>query len=1341
VKTPFRSIALSALVLLAALGTFDTAWAQDTISLSPTSFSFCVAADNSSPPVFQTLNVNSADFATHNFTAIGNQSWIKLNGAHQQVNGNTQFGQVQVSIDASAYASLPGPPNNSVTGNIQVSSGSTLKTASVTVTVTSSCNGNGTMTPNPTSVSLSPNLTTQNVQISGATGAATAVPSYTSGPSGWFVLDNSSFNSPSFNFNISLTTSPSNVNYTGSVTVTVNGTNNSITIPVNYIGGGTGNGAFTASPQFINKNFNTSSDGFFDTVVTIGANSVTGHAVTANIAPGNGPGNWITVPVAPGTVPTSATIRVDPTNLVAGTNYSGSVSFVDNTNNANFVTVPVNASIASSYQASPNPVTFNIPAGTFGQVQQTLTITGPNVLVSTGALPGNGPTGWVSVAPSSGFVNGGLALTVTVNTNSLTAGVQYQGSVVISQSGNQVLSVPVNAIIGGSSTLTVTPSQLNFAWQTGTGNPAAQTINVSSPAGTQVAFSVSASTSSCGSGWIVPGIGGSTTNGTSPVGVNIFINTNNLPLGNCSGNVAISSSGNATINVGVSVLVSSNPILTATPSSLNFTFQPGSATPQNQTLSLSSSSSTQLNFSASVVGVSSSPVFATVSQNSGSTPFSLGIGMNSSQLALLGPGTYVNNVVITSNNAGNSPVTVQVTLVVSGNATLTATPSSLALNYQIGQTQPPNQSVTIFSTGTTIQFNTSATSNCGNFLGVSPATGTTSPGVGQNGGLIVVSATMTGITTPQTCSGTVTVSAVNSTTSVTIPVTVTVVNSAVIDIGVSAVTQVATSSSNQFNVSVPLTASDSATSIPFTSNVVTNPPGQIWVSVFPQSGHTASNLTVQLFPNGLPTGTYNATLTVNDTTMGGSAVPTQSIPITLIVAGQATATPSSLTFALVQGGTVANQTIAVGNVPTGATLGAGATTFSCGTGWISTSVIGNTVTVGISGSGFTVAQSPCTGQVSIIVPGASNSPLNVGVTVNITNPVSLTVSPLNVSFTYAAGSNSFPQNQNASLGTSNASNVAYSININSASGGNFFSVTPASGNTPQTLTISLNQAQVATLQPNTYTGTATISSGSLQTVAINVTLTVTAPPPPVLTTVVNAATQQPGAISPGEIITIYGTNVGPTTAVSLTLVNGKVSTNIGNTQVFFDGIAAPLIYVSATQVNLIVPYEITGRFQTSMSLTRGSVTSSAIILRVTDTSPGIFTANASGQGQGAILNQNNTFNGPGSGAPKGSVFSIYATGEGQINPPGVTGSVTTSTPPYPKPVATPVTLVFVVPGPGGTTVNVPATITYAGEAPALVSGVLQVNAVVPASVPSGANTIVLTVGANSSPSVVTVQVQ
>jgi uncharacterized protein (TIGR03437 family) len=786
--------------------------------------------------------------------------------------------------------------------------------------------------------------------------------------------------------------------------------------------------------------------------------------------------------------------------------------------------------------------------------------------------------------------------------------------------------------------------------------------------------------------------------------------------------------------------------MNVSPTSLSFPFQPGSGTPPSQTLLLTSANAgSQLAFNATVNAAGGAATFATINQGlsiNGSTPSTLTIAVNQNVLNLLGPGTYVNNVVITS-NAGNSPVTVPLTLTVSGNASLTANPASINLNYQTGQaTQPPNQVVTISSTGGAIQFTAAASSTtCGSFLSVSPQSGSTAPTLGQNGGQISVSANFTGITLtpPMTCSGTVTVTPANSTASITITVNVNIVSTAVIDIGVPGVSFVSNGSSNLF-ATVPLTSSDSATSIQFSAFVTTSPQGQGWVTVFPQSGFTASNLTVQVFPTNLPAGPYSATLTIQDN-RAGSAIPIQTIPITMIVASQATATPASLTFALLQGGTVLSQNITVGNVPSGATIGATVAENSCtGSTWLNATVSGNSVSVGINGLGLTVGQ--CTGVVSIIVPGATNSPLNVTVTVNITNPATLTLSSTNVSYSYAAGSTTFPQNQTVQLGTSNSSAVAYTTSITAASGGNFFSVAPASGNTPQSLSISMNSAVLQTLGAGTYTGTVTISSTGLANVTIGVTLTVTSAPPPSQTVLVNAATQQPGAISPGEIVTIYGTNIGPVTAVNLTLnPNGTVSDNIGNTQVMFDGIPAPLIYVSATQINLIVPYEMAGRFQTSIGVVRGGVTSNVLQLRVADTSPGIFTSDSSGHGQGAILNQNSTFNGPGAGAAKGSVISIYATGEGQISPPGVTGTVTSTNLPIPKPVATPVTLVFVVPGPNGTIVNVPATIQFAGEAPTLVSGVLQVNAVVPASVSSGANTIVLTVGTVSSPLVVTVQVQ
>jgi uncharacterized protein (TIGR03437 family) len=143
--------------------------------------------------------------------------------------------------------------------------------------------------------------------------------------------------------------------------------------------------------------------------------------------------------------------------------------------------------------------------------------------------------------------------------------------------------------------------------------------------------------------------------------------------------------------------------------------------------------------------------------------------------------------------------------------------------------------------------------------------------------------------------------------------------------------------------------------------------------------------------------------------------------------------------------------------------------------------------------------------------------------------------------------------------------------------------------------------------------------------------------------------------------------------------------------------------------------------------------SAALTLHVTDTAPAIFTTTMTGSGQGAILNQDTTVNTSKNPATKGTVVSIFATGEGQLSPGGVTGSVTPLTPPFPTPVATPVSVTI-----GGA----PATILYAGEAPGLVSGVLQVNAVVPQGIGSGPQLLVLTVGNNSSVLArVTVEVQ
>jgi uncharacterized protein (TIGR03437 family) len=304
--------------------------------------------------------------------------------------------------------------------------------------------------------------------------------------------------------------------------------------------------------------------------------------------------------------------------------------------------------------------------------------------------------------------------------------------------------------------------------------------------------------------------------------------------------------------------------------------------------------------------------------------------------------------------------------------------------------------------------------------------------------------------------------------------------------------------------------------------------------------------------------------------------------------------------------------------------------------------------------------------------------------------------------------------------------VAFTAAVSTPSGTPvFLSVTPASGTTPAPVSIGLVQSVISTLAAGTYTGTVTINSAAGMAV-INVTLTVAAAGPPTIGAVVNGASDITGAVSPGEIITIYGTNIGPATPAGLVITSsGTVATTLSNTQVTFDGTAAPLIYVSSGQINAIVPYEITpGRGTTNVVVSTNGKVSQSLQLQVTATAPGVFTAAQNGSGQGAILNQDNvTLNSSSKPAPKGSVVVIYATGEGLLMPQPATGSFTPGN-----------GSAFIVPK-GAVTVLIggqPANVQFAGEAPTLVSGVLQINAVVPTNIGSGPQPIQLTVGNNTN---------
>ena len=228
--------------------------------------------------------------------------------------------------------------------------------------------------------------------------------------------------------------------------------------------------------------------------------------------------------------------------------------------------------------------------------------------------------------------------------------------------------------------------------------------------------------------------------------------------------------------------------------------------------------------------------------------------------------------------------------------------------------------------------------------------------------------------------------------------------------------------------------------------------------------------------------------------------------------------------------------------------------------------------------------------------------------------------------------------------------------------------------------------------------------------------------------VVNAASFQGASVSPGEIVTIFGSNFGTSALTLLALLsNGRVSTDAAQTRFLFDNIAAPIVYVTAGQASVIVPYTVAGKSTTQLVIEYQGRRSDPITLNVSSAAPALFSYNSSGSGPGAILNQNGSVNTAQNPAAKGSVVVLFGTGEGGTNPPVADGSVTGG-------IVRPLLPVTVTIG------GIAQKVLYAGAAPSLVAGVLQVNVEIDPATPGGNQPVVVTVGGASSQSGLTVAI-
>ena len=234
---------------------------------------------------------------------------------------------------------------------------------------------------------------------------------------------------------------------------------------------------------------------------------------------------------------------------------------------------------------------------------------------------------------------------------------------------------------------------------------------------------------------------------------------------------------------------------------------------------------------------------------------------------------------------------------------------------------------------------------------------------------------------------------------------------------------------------------------------------------------------------------------------------------------------------------------------------------------------------------------------------------------------------------------------------------------------------------------------------------------------------------PQLTAVVNGASFLGDSVAPGEIVAIFGANLGPSKPVDLQLDDqGKVSNALANTQVLFDGTPVPLLYTSSAQVGAVVPFGLSGGITRIQVVYQGNG-SNVMTKPVTPAAPSLFSYDEDGGGVGA-WNQDGTLNGWRTPAAPGSIIVMYATGLGQMNPPEPDGAVSAA--PLAQPLL-PVTVLFD---------GQPGQVLYAGAAPGKIAGMIQINARVPDTITFNSNVqVVIKVGDSYSPNALTLNVQ
>jgi uncharacterized protein (TIGR03437 family) len=491
------------------------------------------------------------------------------------------------------------------------------------------------------------------------------------------------------------------------------------------------------------------------------------------------------------------------------------------------------------------------------------------------------------------------------------------------------------------------------------------------------------------------------------------------------------------------------------------------------------------------------------------------------------------------------------------------------------------------------------------------------------------------------------------------------------------------------------------------------PPSDFWLTVNMDSGTLPAAIGVEVNPTSLAVGTYTSSVTITVAGVLSPAVITVTLQITAAPSSLAI-TPSTLIFTAPPSPSVAQTlTLSTNGSPISFTA-------TSGVPWMTvTPPIGivlpgelTTLTVNVNAATLAPQVAPYVANITVVASGASvtakSQNVLVDVTVNSVTPTIASVWPPVL-----------PQDGGAQTITIRGTNF-YAATLVAIQG------VPA----PLVTTVLSPSALLAVVPGSLLTG-----GGILNVVVENpapggnsAPTGVTVANVPTIFGVFNAASYASGTVSPGELVTMFGENIGPPIPATMSIVAGYVTTNLSNVTVTIDGQNAPILYVSSNQITVQVPYESTLGAGKTVVVSNGANPPATSTVTIAAEVPGIFSADGSGAGEAAAINTGATsglvtLNSTTNPAKIGDTVSLYLTGEGNYNLVPLSGITNTGfvipvgLTPLPQLVPLPTVKI------GG--VDASPGISYAGVVPGSIIGVLQINVVVPLGSATGATVPVL----------------